>query len=111
MWTPYLLLNNLTVDLASRDIVIARQSHVEVTFIVSEVEVDLTAIIEDVHLAYRGVRLRTDGRADATSSPCSCGRIVPASMFIYGSIFIAVTLSPVVLRSNPVEEAEIRDLT
>lgn len=33
------------------------------------------------------------------------GAIVPASMFMYGSIFIAVTLIPVILSSKPVEEA------
>lgn len=37
--------------------------------------------------------------------PCSVGRMVPASMFIYGSILMAVTLRPVVLSSRPVEEA------
>ena len=31
--------------------------------------------------------------------------MVPASMFMYGSILMAVTLRPVVLRSKPVEEA------
>lgn len=31
---------------------------------------------------------------------------MPASMFMYGSILIAVTLSPVVLRRRPVDEAD-----
>jgi len=37
--------------------------------------------------------------------PCSVGLIVPASMFIYGSILIAVTFRPVVLSKRPVEDA------
>jgi hypothetical protein len=31
--------------------------------------------------------------------------MVPASMFMYGSILIAVTLRPVVFRRRPVDEA------
>jgi hypothetical protein len=31
--------------------------------------------------------------------------MVPASMFMYGSIFMAVTERPVVFRRRPVEEA------
>lgn len=37
--------------------------------------------------------------------PCSVGAIVPASMFMYGSILIAVTLRPAVLSKRPVLEA------
>lgn len=33
------------------------------------------------------------------------GDMVPASMFMYGSILMAVTLNPSVLRSRPVDEA------
>lgn len=35
----------------------------------------------------------------------SVGAIVPASMLMYGSILMLVTVSPVVLRSRPVLEA------
>ena len=49
---PYLLFNDLTVDLAGRDIVIARQRHVEITLVVAQVEVNFATVIEDVHLAY-----------------------------------------------------------
>jgi hypothetical protein len=42
---------------------------------------------------------------DHPDSPCSVGAIVPASMFMYGSILIAVTLRPAVLSRRPVLEA------
>lgn len=40
-------------------------------------------------------------------SPCSVGAIVPASIFIYGSILMAVTFKPVVLSKRPVEDADV----
>lgn len=101
----HLLLDYLTVDLSGRDVVVPRQSYVEVTLVVSEVKIHLATIVEDIDLAYDRVlkarRLRNSGRL----VPCSLGRMVPASMFMYGSILIAVTFSPVVLSSKPVEDA------
>ena len=44
-------------------------------------------------------------RIERGHSPCSVGAIVPASMFMYGSILIAVTFKPAVLSNNPVLEA------
>jgi hypothetical protein len=39
--------------------------------------------------------------------PCSVGAIVPASIFMYGSILMEVTFRPVVFNNKPVEEAVI----
>lgn len=47
-----LFLNNLSVDLARRDVVIAAQRDIEVSLVVSQVKVDFSAIVEDVDLAY-----------------------------------------------------------
>ena len=38
-------------------------------------------------------------------SPCSVGLMVPASTFMYGSILMAVTFSPVIFNRRPVDEA------
>jgi len=42
-----LLLDDVLVDLASGDVVLAREGDVEVTLVVAKVEVDFTAIVED----------------------------------------------------------------
>jgi hypothetical protein len=47
----YLLLDDLAVDLARGDVVVARQGDVEVALVVAEVEVGLAAVVEHVHLA------------------------------------------------------------
>lgn len=44
-------LNNMLVDLACGDVLVAGESDVEVAFVVSEVEVDFAAVVEDVDLA------------------------------------------------------------
>lgn len=46
-----LALDDVVVDLAGGDVVLARQGDVEVALVVSEVEVDLTAVVEDKDLA------------------------------------------------------------
>jgi hypothetical protein len=46
----HLLLNDLTIDLASRDIVVARQGNIQVTFIVSQVQIDLSAVVQNIDL-------------------------------------------------------------
>lgn len=43
--TATLALNDVLVDLARRDVVLARQRDVEVTLVVSKIEIDLTAIV------------------------------------------------------------------
>lgn len=45
-----LTLNYVLVDLAGGDILVAREGDVQVTFIVSEIEIDFTAIVEDIDL-------------------------------------------------------------
>ena len=47
-----LLLDDLAVDLARGNVVVTREGNVEIAFVVAEVEVDLSAIVEDVDLAY-----------------------------------------------------------
>jgi hypothetical protein len=47
----HLFFNHLLVDLARRDVVITRKSDIEVTFIVSEVEVHFSSVIKNVNLA------------------------------------------------------------
>ena len=57
-----LALNDALVDLARGDVVVAAERDVEEALVVAEVEVDLAAIVEDVHLAWgRGGR-RSDQR-------------------------------------------------
>lgn len=46
-----LALNNMLVDLARGDVLVAGEGDVEVAFVVSKVEVDFAAVIEDVDLA------------------------------------------------------------
>ena len=46
-----LTLDDVLVDLASGDVVIAGKGDVEVAFVVSEVEIDLTAVGEDENFA------------------------------------------------------------
>jgi hypothetical protein len=45
--TATLAFNDVLVDLASRNVVLTRQSDVEVALVVSEIEIDLTAIVQD----------------------------------------------------------------
>lgn len=47
----HLLFDNLAVDLAGCNIVIARQGYVEIALIVSEVKVNLSAIVQDIDFA------------------------------------------------------------
>ena len=48
----HLLLDNLPIYLARRDIVVAAQRDVEVPLVVAEVEVDFAAVVEDVDFAW-----------------------------------------------------------
>lgn len=47
----------MLVDLSGRDVVLARERDVEVSFIVSQIQIHLTTIIEDEHLSVSARRL------------------------------------------------------
>jgi hypothetical protein len=49
---PALLFNHVRVDLAGRDVVVAREGDVEVALVVAEVEIGFAAVVEDVDLAW-----------------------------------------------------------
>lgn len=46
--TATLTLDNVLVDLAGGNVLVAREGDVEVTLVVSEIEVDFAAVVEDV---------------------------------------------------------------
>lgn len=46
-----LFLNHMTIDLAGCNIIVSRESNIEVTFVVAEIEIRLTTIVEDEALA------------------------------------------------------------
>lgn len=46
----HLALNNVGVHLAGGDVVVASERHVQVALVVAQVEVGLTAVVENVHL-------------------------------------------------------------
>lgn len=46
--TAALTLDNVLVDLAGGNVLVAREGDVKVALVVSEIEVDLAAIVEDV---------------------------------------------------------------
>ena len=45
-----LFLDNLSVDLSCRDVVFAREGNVQVSLVVSKVQIDLSAVVKDVDL-------------------------------------------------------------
>lgn len=49
--TSPLFLYHMLIDLASRDVIVSSQGNVQVSFVVSEVEVDFTTVVEDKALA------------------------------------------------------------
>jgi hypothetical protein len=99
----HLLLDDVLVDFSSRDVVVLVQADIEVSLIVSEIQIRLSSIIEYIHLTcLSAFIISVPGELHV---PCSVGAIVPASMFMYGSILIAVTFRPVVLRRRPVLDA------
>lgn len=79
---PHLLLDNLTINLACRDIVIARQRDVQISLIVSEVEIDFSTVVQDVDLACTPESVDNSQNIFGSTSPCSWGLIVPASIFM-----------------------------
>lgn len=94
------------------------------TLIVSQVQIRLSAVIEHENLLAgerkRNVKKQGElphrqhqqhqqrshpARKPKHTSPCSNGDMVPASTFRYGSILMAVGLSPIILHSTPMLEA------
>lgn len=49
--SPALALDNVLVNLARSDVVVLAKGHVEVTFVVAEVEIGLSTVVQHVHLA------------------------------------------------------------
>jgi len=49
---PDLFLNNLPVNLPSRDIVIPAQSDIQIAFIVSQIEINFATVVQNVDLPY-----------------------------------------------------------
>lgn len=68
---PHLLLNDLTIDLACRDVVIARQSNVQISLIVSEVEIDFSTVVQNVDLACTPESVGNSQGIFGSTSPCS----------------------------------------
>lgn len=63
-----LFLYHMLVDLASCDVVVACQGNIQVSFVVSEVEVDLSAVVEDEALPVPAVWLeRSSASGDETT--------------------------------------------
>lgn len=46
--TPTLLVDHMRVDLAGRDVIVLRQRDSEITFIVSQVEIDFSTVIQNI---------------------------------------------------------------
>jgi len=77
-----LFLYDMLVHLACCDVVVSRQGNVEVSLVVSEIEVDFTTIVEDEALPVpsRRSELRPEGLEEESSTPaatwsqhqCSC---------------------------------------
>lgn len=95
----------MLVHLAGSDVVVFAQADIEITLVVSKIQVRLSAIIQDVHLTWTNERKKASSEIRC-HAPCSVGAIVPASMFMYGSILMAVTFKPVVLSRSPVLDAD-----
>ena len=66
--TATLLLDDLSVDLACGDIIVARQRDIQVTLIISQIQVDLATIVQHKHLTVlcrcHGTRVNVHVRVD-----------------------------------------------
>lgn len=83
-----LFLYNVFVDFSGGDVVVSRQSNIQITLIVAQIEVDLSTIVQNVDFAcgeqnrYK-LLLSSEGiEASEDDLPCSVGAIVPASIFM-----------------------------
>jgi hypothetical protein len=52
---PYLFLYDMLVYLSGRDVVIPRQGHVKVPFVISQIEINLAAVIQYVDFPYESI--------------------------------------------------------
>ena len=102
--TPPLTLYDMLVNLAGCDVVLPSQCDVQVSFIVSQIEVNFSAVIEDKALSVlRG--------SHSSSIDIHIAEITVRSGFIrascehYGSILIEDTFKPIVFSSRPVDDA------
>ena len=81
-------LDDVLVDLARSDVVFARQSDIEVSFVVSEIEINLSPVVEDKDLPMSEIRrsaVKEDRRGNniwMLNGTYSVGAIVPASTFM-----------------------------
>ena len=46
----HLFFNDLLINLSCGNIMVARQSYIQIAFVISEIEVDFPTIIEDINL-------------------------------------------------------------
>lgn len=72
----------MLIDLAGSDVVFAREGNVEVSFIVSKIEVNLTAVIEDEYFAVPGMFKPAVFARSRRVFSNSVGAMVPASTFM-----------------------------
>ena len=89
-----LTLNYVLIDLTCCDIVLPCEGDVEVSFVISEVEIDFSAVVEDKDFTVPGRPSSASFKPTRTfikDEAYSVGAIVPASTFMYGSILIEET--------------------
>ena len=86
-----LALDDVLVDLAGGDVVVAGEGDVEVALVVAEIEVDFAAVGEDKDFAVPARCSVCRSRPRVRGSAYSLGFIVPASTLRYGSILIEDT--------------------
>jgi len=48
---PHLFFYDFFINLSCGNIMVARQSYIQIAFIISEIEVDFPTVIEDINLA------------------------------------------------------------
>ena len=54
MRDTHLAVNDMLVDLSGGHVVVLAEGDIEVTLVVTEVEIGLTAVVEDIHLTVLG---------------------------------------------------------
>lgn len=112
----------MLVDFAGCDVVFACEGNIEIPFVVSEIKINFSSIVENKDFTVSVESLGCVQRAIEAGNPYSVGAMSPASIFMYGSILIEETcidcqlairvivferliFNPVVFNSRPVEEA------
>ena len=83
-----LAFDNVLVDLASGDVVVAGEGDVEVALVIAKIEVDFAAVGEDEYFAMPVFLVYIHG---TVGEAYSFGFIVPASTLRYGSTLIDET--------------------